>query len=475
MPIQSLISRSRETKLAPVLALSQPAERDLSFRFINGRLVTILDNKEQYLKQGYDINDVIYSCVELIRDKCRMAPWSMYTIKDEQAYKQYKGIIQKKDFTAMDWQMAAKYQRKALEPSANPGKWGELLTQPNEYCSWQDYVTECIGYMLLMGNNYEWANILGAGANKGVPNELWLLPSQFVNIFATDTFPTKVTKYEVALWPKVEYMPEEVNHQRTWNPHWEVNGTQLYGVAPLRAALGLTNRLNSSMDMTTEAFQNRGIDGILHLKAQPGNVDGEELVKEVATLKKTMLTEWVGVKNKGRMGISGYDIGWTPVGKDSEEMQIIASEVWSMRRMCNVFRLCSQLLNDPENKTFNSLEEAEKALTARAALPALIARRDSINRKGHKDWGMKEGEVADFDMTVFGELQADVKETAEWYKGLLVRIPNEERELVGLSAYDDETFNEPWVQVAGQWVPLSERQMNEVDNALNDDDEEEGV
>jgi hypothetical protein len=126
-------------------------------------------------------------------------------------------------------------------------------------------------------------------------------------------------------------------------------------------------------------------------------------------------------------------------------------------------------MNDPENKTFNNSKEGEKALTTRCALPLLTSFRDNLNRKGHTDWKLDKRYVIDFDMSIFSELQEDVKEVAEWTSKLIAITPNEQRELSGLATINDKSLDEVWVQNNGR-QPLSEFQMNDVDDALEEDE-----
>lgn len=469
MPITSLLNRSVQNK-----DFSIPVSRGPAYQLINGRLVTYTDNPITYLQKGYDINDIVYSVVNIIMDKCRVAPWGIYEVKDENAYKQLQGMQRKGAWNGKDYQKVLDLQRKAMQPAKNPGKWGELIKNPNERHSWNDLIAHGVGYDCLIGNNYTWGKPLGAGANAGVPNELWLMPAQHVNIWATDTFPTRVKKYNVNLWPSVDYEPKEVMHEAEWNPNWEVNGAQLYGIPPLRAALGLLNRNNSSMEASAASFQNEGIKGVLHMKGVPGQVDGEMLVPEVAALKETMINEWTGEANRGRIGLSGYDMGWLPIGLNSEEMQTIESEKWDLRRLCNVFRVSSRMLNDPDNTAEANVEEAEKALTTRAALPRLIKKREAFNRKAVKDWGLDKRYVIDFEMSAYSELSDDMGDIAEGTNKLIVVIPNEQREQCGLAAIDDPLLNEPWVMQGASRVPLSDFQATAVDNALNETEDEPG-
>ena len=112
-------------------------------------------------------------------------------------------------------------------------------------------------------------------------------------------------------------------------------------------------------------------------------------------------------------------MGVVPVGLSPVDLDIIASEMWSLRRFCNVFGgVPSQLLNDPENKVYNNTVEGEKALTTRCALPLLNSFREQFNRK-LIEWGYK-NTIIDYDMTVFTELQENMKDKWEWVKQLPV-------------------------------------------------------
>ncbi len=51
------------------------------------------------------------------------------------------------------------------------------------------------------------------------------------------------------------------------------------------------------------------------------------------------------------------------------DLQLVNSDVVTLRAVCNVFGLDSSLFNDPANKTFNNRKEAEKALFTNAIIP----------------------------------------------------------------------------------------------------------
>lgn len=442
-------------------------------QMIGGRLVGYSDNQENYIIKGYNFNDVIYSIVNLIVEKCKVAPFGIYKIKDEAAYKQLTVLKSKKEISAVEYVKALSLQSKALTPVTDPGlgplaKWFELLKYPNANDTFTELTGNAIAYKLLTGNTYLLGKPLAAGANKGVPQDIQLLPSQWVNIFATFTFPAEVTGYTIPVWG-LNFTPDQIAHIKCFNPNWQVNGDQLYGMSPLRAALLRINKNNALTEAEASTFQNEGIKGIMYMKNQVGNVDGDLVLPEVKTMKESLMTEWSGTHNRGRIGLSGYEMGYIPIGMTSEEMEIIESSYLDLRYFCNIFGVPSQLMNDPQSRTYNTQKEVEKALTNRCAVPRLNEIKNAFNRKGSSVWGLPKGHVIDYDISCYPELQADVKDTAEWTSKIIAISPNEQRELCGLAALPEDELNEPWVTSMGR-TPLSDYQATEVQNDLNETD-----
>jgi HK97 family phage portal protein len=459
----SLISRSLQKKANIPTRLFT----DSPFQVINGMLVPYQDTQKNYLTSGYNVNDVIYSIVKLIVDKVKVSPWGMYKIEDEASYKQLQALKAKKNLSAKEYIQVLSLQKKALVPVANPGKWGDLLKYPNDKDTWSQLIEGSTVYKLITGNSYKWGEIISAGANAGIPRRIKNFPAHLTQIYAKGTFPDEeITGYGISEIPDSRYKPEEILHDKYFNPNWTLNHDQLYGMSPLKAALLRLKKNNSLTQAEASTFQNEGIKGILHMKAQIGQADGEELLTEVGRLKEKMISEWNGPANRGRIGLSGYDIGYVPIGLTSEEMQIIESMMLDVRFFCSIYGVPSQLLNDPINKTYNTYKESERALTSRCALPELKSTADSFNRKG-PSWGIPKGSVIDYDMSVYPELQEDVKEVATWTNSLIAISPNEQRELCGLAALPDDEMSQPWINAGGR-VPLSDFQANDIDDTLDE-------
>lgn len=436
------------------------------FRFVNGRLIAYDDNLNNYIVKGFNINDIVYSIVKIICDKCRLPQWGLYQVKDTQAYKSYLGFQSGK---SIDINRINEYRQKALSPVQNPGKWGSLLEYPNSEEDFSTLIANSIAFTLLTGNKYISGIPLSGGANQGIPNELWNEPAQWVDIISNGRWPARPEAYQLRILPDQKWLPSQMLHGKYFNPNYDINGNHLYGQSPIRAGLQRLQKSNLQLKAEASSWENEGIKGVFAFKVKPGEVDGETMQSVVEPFNETMRTQWQGARNRGKMGTSGYDLSWIPVGLSSEEMELIESSLVDLRMICNWFGgFPSQIMNDPKRSTYNTVTEAEKAMTVRCALPELYSVRNQFNRQASQFWNKPKGTVLDFDLTCFPELQASAKEVSEWTKNLVVIIPNEQRELVGLSAIDDPLYNEPWVLQAGTWVPQSEMNANAVDNALND-------
>ena len=435
-----------------------------SYQFINGVFVGVDDNKASYITNGYELNDVIYSVVTLVTDKVRLPEWGVYKIQDEQALKSYLGIMRRKDISGEDFKKALHYKKKALE-LVNAGKLTELMQYPNEYETMQDFAAFSTGYKMLTGDRYIWGEMLQAGANAGKPQYLHVLPSQEVTIIAErSAFPIKEAGYTMSAIGGT-FTKEQVLHDKYPNYDWDVNGSHLYGMSPLKAALRRLSRSNSAVKSSAAMFENQGVKGILYMddpRVMGGNFNVAETTKQVEAVKEKLTRgEWAGAENHGRIGFSGYKLGWQDVGLSPVDLSIIESEKWDLKRFASVYGVPSQLVGDSDTSTYNNVKEAEKALASRCAIPHLTSLRNSLNRKAQGDWGYKGSNYfIDFDQTCFTELQEDIQEKSTWVNQLRVLSPNEQRNLLGLETIDNPLFDEPWI-TQSDGVPLSEWQIED--------------
>jgi HK97 family phage portal protein len=445
-------------KAVPLQGIGQPFA---SYQMVGGTFVGIADNRTNYIRDGYQVNDILYSTITLITDKVKLPDWSTYKVVDEAAFKSYEGLMRKKDLSTEDYKKAMGYKKKALEPIF-VDRLTELLRYPNDYETFQDLVANSTGWKLITGGRCVWAQMLDMGANQGKPFQLHNLPYQEVAIIASSNmFPIVETGYMIPVLSDALFPKAQVLHDKYTNYDWDINGAHLYGMSPLKAALRRLSRSNSAIKASAAMLENQGVKGVLYVddpRVIGGGVDVADTRKQVEAIKSKLVGkgEWVGSENWGRIGVSGYKMGWQSVGLNPVELSIIDSEKWDLKRFASVYGVPSQLVGDSESSTYNNVREAEKALTVRCAMPQLVSFRNHFNRKLQTDWGYKGQNIyVDFDQTVFTELQEDVAEKSTWIKDLKALSPNEQRMLLGLERIDDSMFDEPWITTQ-DGMPLSE-------------------
>ena len=137
-------------------------------------------------------------------------------------------------------------------------------------------------------------------------------------------------------------------------------------------------------------------------------------------------------------------MGWTEIGLSPVDLNIIESEKWDYIALRNIYGVPPELLGLTA-KTHNNIQEAEKSLTSRCAMPQLNAYRDGLNRWLQSTAYKNSNIVVDYDQTCFTELQEDVKMKSEWVNQLKGLSPNEQRNLLGLERIENPLFDEPWI------------------------------
>ena len=142
--------------------------------------------------------------------------------------------------------------------------------------------------------------------------------------------------------------------------------------------------------------------------------DPNQSVQEAIDIKKSLARNQ-GSRNVNQIETSGYKVDYVPLVLSPFDLDLLNAENMDLRALCNIYGVPSQLLNDPDNKTYNNTREGEKALTVRCALPLLKSITDQFNRKFQSDWGFKgKNRIIAPDLTIYKELEEDKNMQVDW-------------------------------------------------------------
>ena len=415
-------------------------------------------DQRSFVDDGYVANDIVYSIIKLITDKAKLAPFHVYKVVDEKAAKKYKSLAAQKDINLKELETLHK---KAYELYTGDQRLNELLKYPNEEDCWSDLVEQWCGFKLITGNSFIYGKLIEAGNNQGKPYELFALPSQYMAIIANiNVFPPTRAGYQLYYGQMWSFDTKEILHDKYFNPQWGVTGGQLYGQSPLRAAAKNLTRSNEAKTAAVASFQNGGPAGVLFMNDE--RFDPTSGQAQAQALKKAV-SEKGGSLNYNSIAVSGYKVDWKQIGLSPVELNIIESEKWDLKALCNIYGVPSQLLNDSDSKTYNNQREGEKALTLRCAIPLLNALTENLNRKLHTDWGYKGTNLyVDYDISVYGELEANKSEQTEWLDKAWWISPKQKLDIMNIEVPDyipteelEKLYIPTGLQTIDQFQPLT--------------------
>jgi hypothetical protein len=414
---------------------------------IGGRAIYPSLGFKKYV-DDYSNNSEVYAIVKRISKTISTVPFYVYQVKNTKQLQRYKGMVDNASSTK-DLAAAELIRIKAIDQVAD-SPLNKLLEQPNEYQSFSELMENVIGYKLITGNSYLWANRVG---NNKV-SELVCLPSQYIAIISDGTiYGVEGYRFTLVGWDKIA--KEDVIHLKYFNPYFNTNAQQLYGLSPLQAAYRTVQRSNDAKDTSVAMLQNQGPRGILYAD------EGSDFGPEQAGKMKEDFYQQYGTKlggisnNAGNLIIAGAKLGWVNMGLSPIDLNILESEKITLRELCNVYGVNSALFNDPDNKTYNNMKEAKKEMLTQVVLPELIMIRDALNRFFANEMGRDF--YIDFDITVFPELQEDMKETSAILSQSWWITPNEKRAAMRYDIIDEQTMDE--IYIPAGYLPIAEITM----------------
>lgn len=411
--------------------------------------------QQELVNSGYANNLVIYSIINRIARTAAQSEFYPCKVKDQASYRKYIAL-QSKEYSPENSFEINRLRVKALERIRHD-EFDRICTNPNEQMSGSDHIEAMVINKLITGNAYEYAN----KKNGKKIGELWVLPSQFVKIITNNSFPVRVNGYQLSFGSGLIPLKEEdVMHVKYYNPKtFDALGSHLYGFSPLEAAWLTILGDNTARQALVEQLQNRGVRGIF-------TVESDKIQTETSWLsaKDQLHLDWQNNSKNYKdkiMPIFGrgqwHNIGLT--AKDLAALEICGA---SLKDLCNVYNVSDLLFNNQEASTRDNIKIARKDFITNAVLPVLTSIRDGRNRmiKQGKWGGLGENVVFDFDATIFTELEADKKETAEWMKLAGCFTDNEIRVQLNFEEHNYPYANEPWKTSKDIPVSLIETHIN---------------
>lgn len=384
-------------------------------------------DNHKFITEGFMGNADLYSIVNRITSTAAVAPFKVFRVKDQKKFRYYKAWTGS-NATKGSLQRAMLIKNQVFEEdSSHP--MNALLERPNHWQGCNEFTQTSIGFKLLTGNRFWFVNKLEAGANAGKPHGIFNMPPQHMTIVIGDTLWT-INRYELNLG-RVQPIPKEsIIHSRYWNPNYDMTGSHLWGLSPLRAASKTLDRSNKAEERGVTMLDNAGAAGVLFEKT--ASLTTEQAEK----MKRKLNEEVLGLDNSGRIALANGDMGYLNFGLTAVEMEILKQEEFSMQRLANIYKAPAGLFLANANATDNNIAAWNKQLLTQAVIPALNELRDDWNKVAER---YQDAIYVDYDISVFPELQEDLEKVANIMAKSWWFTPNQKRLAMGT----DEDTTEP--------------------------------
>lgn len=403
------------------------------------------DDKEQYIKNGYEANPAVYSIVNIISRSASVVPWCVYEVVDDEGMKKYNRVKANNIFKKQILKV------KALEEKTDSDL-ARVLERPNPEQGQSEFIENMLGFLLVTGDTY----VHGVEAD-GVFQELYVMPSHITEIISSGGIESPVSGYKIKSYQYDIPLPyETVMHMKYWNPDYSSVGSHLYGMSPLRAGRSVVQQSNDSFTANQRALQNMGAEGMLTLD------DDYVTPEQMGQLEANLRAKATGVDMFKKMVVAVNKWRWIQFGISPVDLNIIESQKMSLRDLCNVYGISSELLNDPDNKTNSNKKESRRALYYETVLPLLDHVRFELNRWLAPKYSKRDGVTyyIDYDITEIPALAEDMDKVADRISKVDELTWNEKREALGYGALDDEIYDKPWVDMRKMPVDLENGQRD---------------
>jgi len=386
------------------------------------------ENDDSYITQGYQKNATIYSLINLITKAATTIPFQVYEKTNENDYKRYKALTSGMMDSA-SIQKASLLQKKALVELQDT-ELHKILERPNPAQSYNAWLTELIAFGKLTGNRYIYGIGPDTGANVGKFTELYVMPSQVMEIISNGIM-EPVSKYKLEYNGTKYIDASEICHIKDFNPYYDGTGSHMYGQSPLRAGLRSLTTNNEAVQTGVKYLQNQTARGLL--TSEMGDINEVQAQQ----LKDKFRRQHQGSDNAGDIIITPNKMSWVNFGLNASDVSLIAQYNASIKDLCNIYNVPVQLLNNTESSSYNNMKEAKKALYQNAVIPELIKIKDELNRWLAPKYGDKL--CIEFDFSVIPEMQEETEKIVNQLSKAWWITPNEKRSAMNYGKDEENT------------------------------------
>jgi HK97 family phage portal protein len=337
----------------------------------------------------------------------------------------------------------------AMDELADEHPVAQLMRKPNTYQTENDFRKMAMMFLKLTGMAPVYAN---TGAVGSKPLSIHVLPTQWVTLVADQTLMDAAKVYFSPMGGGVgELERAKVYLWKYQNPDFQTDGSHLYGLSPLKAALlDMQGSIDASKQQA-KMYQNGGARGVFS-STNPLNETQFGSFQE-------LISNWAnGTENKGKVNGFSVPVTYHDIGLTSVDMELLKGRQMTDERIANVLKYPPELLK-ADNK-YDNVSAAMKSLVTNGIYSDLVSYRDFWNQWLLPMFGASGEYYVDFDISVLPEMQQDMEKVVTQAKEMWWITPNEKRQLSKYDDLADPAMNAIYLPTG--LIPISEAFMPDV-------------
>lgn len=371
-----------------------------------------------FIKKGYDTVGSAFEAVDIIMKKVVACPRIVYRIKDEKEYKKYQTYS--KSHHTLGKAMIAK--AKAME-EVNMPQIERLLESPNDMQNGDDMFEQLAGLFLIKGNSYLYGNSSNPSTKKW--SQLYALPTEMTIVSGGPMEPIK--EYIVQIWTSDPIPADQVKHFKTFNPNFDPQGRQLYGLSPLTAYLNQLDILKNGDVQANKQLKNGGKLGLLTPEAKEDQL-GDDQKKD---LHEGLTEAFESNTPLSRIIPGSVSMKWLEIGLSSADLQLLEISGAKADDIYRAYHIPLQFRSQ-DSATYNNLPVANRKFIFDAVAPICRKLEVGLTEFICKPYNTaKDKYIIHLDYMALPELGDDMQKMSEWLNSSPQLTLNEKREIQG--------------------------------------------
>lgn len=285
----------------------------------------------------------------------------------------------------------------------------EFLENPNDDQGMIDLFEEINEYLSSTGNCFlRWVEGIGLGA------EMVTLPIDSVEIICSNSGLLLGYKYTNPNGTVIDIPIEDMLHIKSSNI---VTPDTKLGLSPLQAGWIVVQSSSEKLNADASIFKNRGIVGLL-----TNDTDVPMLDKEQTKLQDSFQESAGGSDKYNKIKVTNTRLRFLQTGMSPTDLKLLEGILSSLRILCGLYGIPSQLFNDNESSTYNNVSEAKRTAFTDVYIPLgnKVDKQLSLFLSGK----LKVSETIVIDLTSIEVLKATTNELAQALSSLSPLLSN---------------------------------------------------